>query len=214
MHRLTPLGELDIATVAELREEFETVFGDGDAEMIVVDLTELTFIDSTGLRLLFEMNEVCEHADRLRVVNGSAAVVRTVRPHRRTPLPADHLKRRRSARAAPTGGPNMTAMTARLVDSAGWVFFDVFACDAAVGAYVAMWLREQIPMAIIQSAPDERPSGDHALPHRLRCRAQLPGRASVRALLECALAENTSPTSQSTRARIEFASTQADAAAA
>lgn len=76
MHRLTPLGELDIATVAELREEFETVFGHGDVEMIVVDLTELTFIDSTGLRLLLEMNAVCEHADRLRVGNGSAAVVR------------------------------------------------------------------------------------------------------------------------------------------
>jgi anti-sigma B factor antagonist len=75
-HRLTPLGELDIATVPELREEFEAVFGDGNAEMIVVDLTRLDFIDSTGLRLLLEMNAVCEHADRLRVVNGSPPVVR------------------------------------------------------------------------------------------------------------------------------------------
>jgi hypothetical protein len=105
-------------------------------------------------------------------------------------------------------------MTGRLVDSSRWVFFDVVACDAASAAYVAMWLREQIPAAIIQSAPDERPSGDPALPHRLRCRAQLHGSASLRALLERALADHASPTKQPTRARIEFASIRADAAAA
>ena len=76
MHRLTPLGELDVATVSELRKEFEAVFGDRNAEMIVVDLTRLNFTDSTGLRLLIEMNAACGHADRLRVVNGSPAVVR------------------------------------------------------------------------------------------------------------------------------------------
>ena len=75
-HRLTPRGELDIAAVPVLRKEFEAVFGDGDAEMIVVDLTSLDFIDSTGLQLLLEMKAVCEHGDRLRVVNGSPAVVR------------------------------------------------------------------------------------------------------------------------------------------
>ena len=76
MHRLTPVGELDIATAPILRTEFEAVFGDGDAEMIVLDLTELEFIDSSGIRLVLEMNAVCEHADRLRVINGSPAVER------------------------------------------------------------------------------------------------------------------------------------------
>jgi anti-anti-sigma factor len=77
-HRLTPLGDLDIASVPLLREEFDAVFGDGDAEMIVIDLTELAFMDSTGVRLLVEMNAVCEHADRLRIVNGSPIVVRVL----------------------------------------------------------------------------------------------------------------------------------------
>jgi hypothetical protein len=65
IHRLVPLGELDIATVGELRELFEAAFGDGDAEMIVVDLTSIDFID-------------CNDADRLRIVNGSPSVVRVL----------------------------------------------------------------------------------------------------------------------------------------
>jgi anti-anti-sigma factor len=76
VHRLRPVGELDLATVGILERAFEEVFEDGDAEMIVIDLTELSFIDSTGINLLLRMNSVCEHADRLRVVNGSSAVQR------------------------------------------------------------------------------------------------------------------------------------------
>jgi anti-anti-sigma factor len=78
IHRLVPLGELDIATVGELRELFEAAFGDGDAEMIVVDLTSIDFIDSTAINLLVWMNDVCNAADRLRIVNGSPSVVRVL----------------------------------------------------------------------------------------------------------------------------------------
>lgn len=46
--------------------------------MIVVDLTEPSFMDSTGIRLLVRMNAACEHADRLRIVNGTPAVVRVL----------------------------------------------------------------------------------------------------------------------------------------
>jgi len=76
VHRLTPVGELDIATSPVLAEAFEAVFSDGDAEMIVVDLTQLGFIDSSGLHVLLDMHAACEHADRLRVINGSGAVER------------------------------------------------------------------------------------------------------------------------------------------
>jgi anti-anti-sigma factor len=74
--RLTPVGERDIATVPILEREFDLVFGDVDAQMIVLDLTELGFIDSTGLHLVLRMASACKDADRLRVVNGSQAVVR------------------------------------------------------------------------------------------------------------------------------------------
>ena len=76
VHRLTPIGELDLATTPLLETAFDAVLGDDDAEMIVVDLTELSFIDSTGIHLLLQMHAACKDADRLRVVNGSHAVER------------------------------------------------------------------------------------------------------------------------------------------
>lgn len=76
--RLIPTGELDIATVAILEQAFDAACQDSDATMIVVDLTELSFMDSTGIGLLVRMNAACENADRLRIVNGSPNVVRVL----------------------------------------------------------------------------------------------------------------------------------------
>jgi anti-sigma B factor antagonist len=78
VERLTPVGELDIATAPVLRAAFDSVFSDAGVMMIVVDLTELSFIDSTGVRVLMEMNEACEQADRLRVINDSPPVTRVL----------------------------------------------------------------------------------------------------------------------------------------
>jgi anti-sigma B factor antagonist len=76
--RLTLVGELDLATVPVLARAFDDLFGDDAAQMIVVDLTELEFMDSTGIHLLLKMAAACEDGDRLRVVNGSRAVVRVL----------------------------------------------------------------------------------------------------------------------------------------
>ena len=46
--------------------------------MIVVDLAELSFMDSTGIHLLLRMHAACEDADRLRLINGSRAVERVL----------------------------------------------------------------------------------------------------------------------------------------
>jgi anti-sigma B factor antagonist len=78
VHRLTPIGELDLATAPLLETAFDAVLGDDDAEMIVVDLTELSFMDSTGIHLLLRMHASCKDADRLRVINGSRAVERVL----------------------------------------------------------------------------------------------------------------------------------------
>ena len=77
VHRLILTGELDIATTPILRRAFEAVY-EGDAAMIVLDLTQLRFMDSTGIGALIRMNDACEAADRLRIVNGSAAVVKVL----------------------------------------------------------------------------------------------------------------------------------------
>ena len=74
-HRLTPIGELDLATAPILEHEFDAIQRGAD-RIIVVDLTEVSFIDSTGLHALLRMDAACEGTDRLRVINGSAAVER------------------------------------------------------------------------------------------------------------------------------------------
>ena len=44
----------------------------------MVDLTQLAFMDSTGIGLLLRMTAECADSDRLRIVNGSPAVVRVL----------------------------------------------------------------------------------------------------------------------------------------
>lgn len=49
--RIVPAGELDVATAPQL-EEAVAVATDDKTATLVVDLRELTFMDSTGLRVL------------------------------------------------------------------------------------------------------------------------------------------------------------------
>jgi anti-sigma B factor antagonist len=49
--KLSLRGELDLAKAPELKDGLDRALGDGAAE-VVVDLSELTFIDSTGIALL------------------------------------------------------------------------------------------------------------------------------------------------------------------
>ncbi len=58
-------GELDLATAPRLSAALGEHF---DAEMLVVDLTDTRFIDSTGVRMLIE-------ADRRAVDSGARVVV-------------------------------------------------------------------------------------------------------------------------------------------
>jgi len=78
VHRLTPIGELDLATAPRLERAFDAVLNDRGAETIVVDLTELSFFDSTGVHLLLRMHAACHDGDRLRIINGSRAVARVL----------------------------------------------------------------------------------------------------------------------------------------
>ncbi|HEY1778092.1 MAG TPA: STAS domain-containing protein [Solirubrobacteraceae bacterium] len=56
--RIIASGELDIATVPVLEAAFDAALASA-AGRIVVDLGSITFIDSTGLRLLIKMTETC-----------------------------------------------------------------------------------------------------------------------------------------------------------
>jgi anti-sigma B factor antagonist len=54
--RLTVTGELDIATVPRLEEAVATVLAEG-ARSVVVDLSRLAFVDSSGLRMFITLND-------------------------------------------------------------------------------------------------------------------------------------------------------------
>jgi len=58
-HTLSVVGELDLVTAPELQTTINRLCKDGARE-IVLDLHELAFIDSTGLRMILTASEVCE----------------------------------------------------------------------------------------------------------------------------------------------------------
>jgi anti-anti-sigma factor len=61
-------GEIDRSNAAELGDRVSTAIGD-QAGGLVVDLSELTFVDSTGIRMLFELAaQLRRRQQALRVV--------------------------------------------------------------------------------------------------------------------------------------------------
>jgi anti-sigma B factor antagonist len=66
-HRIAPAGELDIATVPLLDAAFDEVASD-DGLRIILDLTAISFIDSTGIQLLLKLCERCNGSERLTIV--------------------------------------------------------------------------------------------------------------------------------------------------
>ena len=69
-------GELDLASSPALEEELERV-AQSDAQLVVVDLRGLEFMDSTGLSVLVRAHQRAEeHGRRLGLINGSQQVQR------------------------------------------------------------------------------------------------------------------------------------------
>ncbi len=76
VHTLRLSGELDIATADRVEQELRTVEAT-DAGQIVLDLSGLTFMDSTGVRLVLSAHARAQaDSNRLSLVRGSPAVQR------------------------------------------------------------------------------------------------------------------------------------------
>ena len=70
------VGELDLSTVAKVQEELRRIEVNSPAT-VVVDLSKLTFLDSTGLRCIVTADERArEQGRRIVVVRGPDAVQR------------------------------------------------------------------------------------------------------------------------------------------
>ncbi|MGH2917599.1 MAG: STAS domain-containing protein [Solirubrobacteraceae bacterium] len=75
-HTICLFGELDLATAGAVERELERVEA-GDAEAIVLDLSGLTFISSTGIALLLGAHSRSRgDSDRLALLRGPASVQR------------------------------------------------------------------------------------------------------------------------------------------
>jgi len=69
-------GELDLSTVDKVEDELRRV-EDGGAETVVLDLTALSFLDSTGLRTIVTADQRArKHGRRLAIVKGPDTVHR------------------------------------------------------------------------------------------------------------------------------------------
>ena len=70
-------GELDVATVPAFREVLNPLAEDDTVQFIVVDLVEVTFIDSTGLMtLLNALRRVVRREGRLVIACNNPTVLR------------------------------------------------------------------------------------------------------------------------------------------
>jgi anti-sigma B factor antagonist len=74
--RVCPSGDVDLATVGDIRERVDELTTAG-FRRVVIDLREVTFLDSTGLRLVLDL-DAASRSDgwELAVIEGSAAVQR------------------------------------------------------------------------------------------------------------------------------------------
>jgi len=73
---IAPIGDLDLSSVAALDAEVRAAEAT-DVDQIIIDLSGVTFMDSTGLRLLVQADARSRaDSNRLRLVRGSRRVQR------------------------------------------------------------------------------------------------------------------------------------------
>lgn len=74
--RVAPVGELDLATVDKLRDEVVRLREAGFTR-VIIDLRGVRFLDSTGLRLVLELDAAArEGGQELLLIRGSDVVQR------------------------------------------------------------------------------------------------------------------------------------------
>ena len=78
IHSIRLFGELDLATADAVEDELSRVEA-SDARTIVIDLAGLTFMDSTGVRLLVNASaRTRKGGHRLALLRGGAAIQRVL----------------------------------------------------------------------------------------------------------------------------------------
>ncbi len=73
---LSPSGEVDLGTAPALRSSLKAILEDG--HNAIVDLGAITYIDSTGIKVVFDMHRLFLERGRRVVLAEPATVVRKV----------------------------------------------------------------------------------------------------------------------------------------
>jgi anti-sigma B factor antagonist len=76
--RVAPVGELDIATAALLERELVELRGSG-FDHVVLDMRGLTFLDSSGIRVVVAEHRFAQTSDReFSIISGPRAIQRVL----------------------------------------------------------------------------------------------------------------------------------------
>jgi len=79
-HRINLAGEMDMSTIDEARKSIATAMDADDRKPVVIDMSELRFIDSHGVRLLLETQAASSaDSDRVRFFGIRPEVAQTLR---------------------------------------------------------------------------------------------------------------------------------------
>lgn len=73
--RVAVRGELDLASAPTLEKSVSEIEADG-VRGVILDLRDLVFIDSTGLRILIGLSQSMDHRPRVAIVGASDRVLR------------------------------------------------------------------------------------------------------------------------------------------
>ena len=76
-HVVTLRGEIDAYTAPSLRHDFRRLVDDDDATLVIVDLSAVTFLDSSALgALVGARRRLCAREGRLRIVSPRSPAAR------------------------------------------------------------------------------------------------------------------------------------------
>jgi len=73
---VTVAGEIDLASAPQLKEALDRVAAERTS--VTIDLAEVTFMDSSGLHVLFRFASAANGSGPVRIVNASRTVLRTM----------------------------------------------------------------------------------------------------------------------------------------
>jgi anti-sigma B factor antagonist len=75
---MRPRGDIDLATVGELDEHIAGTLGADETTGVVIDMSEVSFIDSTGIASLLRGRRLADEPPKPYRIVGASGLVREV----------------------------------------------------------------------------------------------------------------------------------------